>query len=74
MKQGLASHVPHHPQTSPEGWVAFTPDGRDKLGGDIAGSFWHVIDLCRYEPGELDSYLPYLRVPDAAALFARPGV
>jgi WD40 repeat protein/nucleoside phosphorylase len=53
----------------PEGWVAFTPDGRYKLGGDIGGSFWHVIGLCRFEPGELDPYLPHLRVPDADPLF-----
>jgi WD40 repeat protein len=52
----------------PEGWVAFTPDGRYKLGGDIAGSFWHVIGLCRFEPGELDPYLPHLRVPDGDPL------
>jgi uncharacterized protein YjbI with pentapeptide repeats len=58
---------------SPEGWVAFTPDGRYKLGGDIAGSFWHVIGLCRFEPGELDPYLPHLRVPDAEPLFTLPG-
>ena len=43
---------------TPEGWAAFTPDGRYKIGGDIAGSFWHVIGLCRFEPGELDPYLP----------------
>jgi WD40 repeat protein len=51
-----------------EGWAAFTPDGRYKLGGDIAGSFWHVIGLCRFEPGELDPYAPHLRVPDDAPL------
>ncbi len=50
---------------TPEGWAAFTPDGRYKIGGDIAGSFWHVIGLCRFEPGELDLYLPRsLRIPD----------
>ncbi|MDI3287808.1 pentapeptide repeat-containing protein [Polyangium sp. 15x6] len=48
-----------------EGWVAFTPDGRYKLGGDIAGSFWHVAGLCRFDPGELDEYLD-LRLPDDA--------
>lgn len=59
---------------TPEGWVAFTPDGRYKLGGDIAGSFWHVIGLCRFEPGELDPYLPHsLRVPDDAPLFTLPS-
>src|SRR5262249_20891809 len=55
----------------PEGWVAFTPDGRYKLGGDIAGSFWHVMGLCRFEPGELDPYLP-LRIPDEGPLIAVP--
>jgi WD domain, G-beta repeat len=27
--------------------------GRYRLGGDIAGSFWHAIGLCRFESGEL---------------------
>src|SRR5439155_735461 len=31
-----------------EGWAAFTPDGRYRLGGDVAGAFWHVIGLCRF--------------------------
>ena len=57
---------------TPEGWAAFTPDGRYKLGGDIAGSFWHVIGLCRFDPGELDPYLPHLRVPDDAPLYDPP--
>ncbi|MGH8479452.1 MAG: hypothetical protein ACREXK_07745 [Gammaproteobacteria bacterium] len=42
----------------PEGWAAVTPDGRYKLGGDTAGAFWFAINLCRFEPGELDPYLP----------------
>lgn len=50
---------------TPEGWVAFTPDGRYKYGGNITGSFWHVAGLCRFEPGELDEYLN-LRLPDDA--------
>ena len=50
-----------------EGWVAFTPDGRYKLGGDIAGSFWHASGLCRFEPGELDKHLD-LRLPEDAPL------
>jgi WD40 repeat protein/nucleoside phosphorylase len=60
---------------TPEGWAAFTPDGRYKLGGDIAGSFWHVIGLCRFEPGELDPYLATsLRIPDDEPLVPpRPG-
>lgn len=49
----------------PEGWAAILPDGRFKLGGDIAGAFWHVIGLVRFEPGELEPYLPSpLRIPD----------
>lgn len=40
------------------GWIAFTPDGRYKLEGDVAGSFWHVVGLCRFELGELDLRLP----------------
>jgi WD40 repeat protein len=53
----------------PEGWVAFTPDGRYRLGGETAGAFWHSIGLCRFEPGELDPYLPQpLRVPDGEPL------
>ncbi len=54
----------------PEGWVAFTPEGRYKLGGEIAGGFWHSINLCRFEPGELDPYLPEpLRMPDDEPFF-----
>ncbi|XYH99903.1 WD40 repeat domain-containing protein [Sorangium sp. So ce1128] len=57
----------------PEGWAAFTPDGRYRFGGDIAGSFWHVIGLCRFEPGELDPYLPTpLRIPDGEPLIVLP--
>ncbi|MFM9965243.1 MAG: WD40 repeat domain-containing protein [Planctomycetaceae bacterium] len=42
-----------------EGWAAFTADGRRyKLGGNPAGSFWYLVGLCRYEPGELDPFLP----------------
>lgn len=56
-----------------EGWVAFTPDGRYRLGGDTAGAFWHAIGLCRFEPGELDPYLPKpLRIPDGEPLLLPP--
>ena len=54
----------------PDGWVAFTPDERYKLGGQVAGGFWHTIGLCRFEPGELDPYLEEpLRVPDNEPLW-----
>ena len=58
----------------PEGWVAFTPEGRYKLGGEIAGGFWHSINLCRFEPGELDPYLPEpLRMPDDEPFISASG-
>lgn len=57
-----------------EGWVAYTPEGRYKVGGDVAGGFWHQIGLCRYEVGELDRYWKFedgspLRVPDDEPLW-----
>jgi WD40 repeat protein len=45
----------------PEGWAAFSPDGRYKSGGAATGEFWHTVGLCRFEPGELDPYLPEVR-------------
>jgi hypothetical protein len=45
----------------------------DKLGGDVAGLLLAVIGLCRFEPGELDPYLPGLRVPGDAHLTALPS-
>ncbi len=57
----------------PEGWVAYTPDGRYKLGGETAGGFWHSIGLCRFEPGELDPYLASpLRIADGEPVFRIP--
>ncbi|HLM75928.1 MAG TPA: WD40 repeat domain-containing protein, partial [Polyangiaceae bacterium] len=54
----------------PDGWVAFTPDGRYRTGGEIRGAFWHVVGLCRFEVGELDPHLPApLRVEGDAPLF-----
>jgi WD40 repeat protein len=51
-----------------EGWVAFTPDGRYRSIGNLGAAFWHVIGLCRFEPGELEPYLP-LRVPEHEPLY-----
>ncbi|WP_437520068.1 protein kinase [Sorangium sp. So ce726] len=57
----------------PEGWVAFTPDGRYKFGGNLAGNFWHAVHLCRFEPGELGPYVPGLRLEeDKPLLTATP--
>ncbi|MCP4697050.1 MAG: NACHT domain-containing protein [Gammaproteobacteria bacterium] len=54
---------------APEGWVAYTPEGRYKYGGDIAGHFWHVAGLRRFEPGELDDYVPGLRLSQDEPLY-----
>ncbi len=45
-----------------DGWVAFSPDGRYKYGGDIRGSFWHIVGLCRFELSEVAE----LQLPDDA--------
>ena len=45
----------------PEGWAALAPDGRYKQEGDVAGQFWLAVGMCRFDPGELDSYLPAVR-------------
>ncbi len=56
-------------------WCAFTPDGsRYKFDGDLGGSFWYAIHLCRFEPGELDPYVPnFQRLPLDAPLFDSPS-
>ncbi|MGP3951133.1 TIR domain-containing protein [Streptomyces sp. 7N604] len=45
----------------PGGWAAMAPSGGYKYDGDIAGEFWHVVGMCRFEPGELDEHLPGVR-------------
>ena len=42
----------------PGGSAALSPDGRHETEGDIGGQFWHVVGMCRFEPGELDAFLP----------------
>jgi WD40 repeat protein len=44
-----------------KGWAAVLPDGRYKLVGDPTGRFWHVANLCRFEPGELAPYVESCR-------------
>jgi len=56
----------------PEGWVAYSPDGRYKFGGVPAGGFWHVANLCRFEIGELDDWVPGLHLADDASFFDLP--
>ncbi|MFI9202294.1 TIR domain-containing protein [Streptomyces sp. NPDC053048] len=45
----------------PGGWAALSPSGGYKFDGDVAGEFWHVVGMCRFEPGELDDHLPGVR-------------
>ncbi|MFT5465712.1 MAG: WD40 repeat protein [Verrucomicrobiales bacterium] len=43
----------------PDGaWAAFTPEGRYRLSDNFTSGFWHSVNLCRFEPGELDEFLP----------------
>jgi WD40 repeat protein len=43
---------------TPEGWAAITTGGKYKVSGNLAGAFWYALGLVRYEPGELDEFLP----------------
>ncbi len=52
------------------GWAVVCPDGRYKLSGNPAGRFWWTAGLCRFEPGELDPYVPSIQqLPLDAPLF-----
>ncbi|WP_375539064.1 pentapeptide repeat-containing protein [Actinomadura sp. J1-007] len=44
-----------------EGWAALTPEGRYKWEGNATSEFWYAVGMCRFEPGELDPYLPEVR-------------
>ncbi|MGH3388138.1 MAG: TIR domain-containing protein [Actinomadura sp.] len=44
-----------------DGWAALAPDGRYKCEGDVIGQFWYSVNLCRFELGDLDPYLPDVR-------------
>ncbi|WP_242887262.1 TIR domain-containing protein [Actinomadura litoris] len=43
------------------GWAALAPDGRYKWEGEATAEFWYAVGMCRFEPGELDTYLPEVR-------------
>ncbi|MCW2904408.1 MAG: repeat protein-like protein, partial [Streptosporangiaceae bacterium] len=44
------------------GWAALGPAGHYKYEGDVRGQFWYSINMCRFEPGDLDPYLPEVRM------------
>lgn len=52
------------------GWAALFDDLRYKLEGSAADEFWYTINMCRFEPGELDPYLSTLQrlAPDVPVL------
>ncbi|MGK5639087.1 TIR domain-containing protein [Streptomyces sp. URMC 126] len=53
----------------PGGWAALSPSGGYKFDGEVGGEFWHVLGMCRFEPGELDDHVPGLRrLPSEAEL------
>ena len=51
-----------------EDWVAYRPDGRYRLRGNLKGNFWFAIGLARFEPDDIDAYYPDLRLPGDAPL------
>jgi WD40 repeat protein len=44
-----------------DGWATICSDGRYQLSGTPGGRFWWVAGLCRFEPGELDPFVPAIR-------------
>lgn len=50
--------------TLDDGWACLLPGGAYKLEGTPSGEFWYAIGLCRFEPHELDPYLPAVRALD----------
>ena len=50
------------------------PDGRYKLEGEVTGQFWYVVGMWRFEPGELDAYLPGIGQIPLDAEFSPPGI
>jgi len=52
---------------APEGWAMYLANGhspRYKAGGNIHNYFWHVANHNRFNVGELDEYIPNLRMND----------
>jgi WD40 repeat protein/uncharacterized protein YjbI with pentapeptide repeats/3',5'-cyclic AMP phosphodiesterase CpdA/type II secretory pathway predicted ATPase ExeA len=43
-----------------DGWATLLPVLKYKLEGTAAGELWYTAGICRFEPGELDSYIPTL--------------
>jgi WD40 repeat protein len=41
-----------------DNWIAFTPQGKFKVAPNFQSGFWHAINLCTFQLGELDQHLP----------------
>ncbi len=50
-----------------ERWATLFPDGSYKVVGDPAGALWWTMKLCRFEPGEIDPFVPGVRRLDPSA-------
>jgi WD40 repeat protein len=62
------------------GYAVLLPDGSYKIGGDPGGELWWALKLARFEPGEIDEYVPSVRrLPEDAPILPpasmrlRPG-
>ncbi|MBE1488937.1 eIF2A-related protein [Plantactinospora soyae] len=44
-----------------DGYAVLLPDGSYRINGNPGNVLWWNIKLCRFEPGELDPYVPGLR-------------
>lgn len=44
-----------------DGWAALGANLSYKLYGHPTGEYWYTLGLCRFEPGELDPYIPAIR-------------
>jgi len=63
--------VTHTLLASDYGWASVSSAGAYKLDGDAAALFWYAMGMCRFEPGELDRYLPQIRRIQATDKFGR---
>ncbi len=53
------------------GYATLLPDGLYKLDGDPRDRMWWTMKLCRFGPGELESYVPEIRrLPVDAAILS----
>ncbi|WP_242419911.1 hypothetical protein, partial [Frankia sp. CpI1-P] len=66
----IASLIP-----MPAGWAVLLAGDAYKLVGEPDGAFWWIIKNVRFEPGDLDRYVPAIHrlLPDAPLPLPPPG-